>query len=383
MARLLVLILSFVPILFVGRYIAVHGQPVPYWDEWIEPFDNAVKTAEGRIALSDLIQQYTDSRPLFTNLLTVASVLLTDWNLKAEMYFNVVLAGCTLLLLLAIYRRQHGENAALAVLPFSMLIFSLAQHTSWRWAIQSQYFFLVLFVALGLWSLEKGGSKWPSLCLAAFFSLCATFSYANGFLVWFVIVPVLWKLDYRRAGYFLFWLMATSAALGSFFYGYRLQVIGEGFLLEPLPLLQFTAAFLGNALTASRAPWDYGHFLGIACIGGAGLLLFLSNLLYLRRLWPASKLVAWMALAGFVVASGLLAGLGRGSHFGLEGSLAGRYTTLSSVFWVAFGSLPRGPARSAARLRLLINRILGIPRNSLLTGNYRKNGTLLGLRPPS
>ena len=30
-----------------------------------------------------------------------------------------------------------------------------------------------------------------------------------------------------------------------------------------------------------------------------------------------------------------------------------------------------------SRARFLLNRILGIPRNSLLTGNYRKNGTLL------
>ena len=48
---------------------------------------------------------------------------------------------------------------------------------------------------------------------------------------------------------------------------------------------------------------------------------------------------------------------------------------------------PRGSGSSRptaslrlSRARFLLNRILGIPRNSLLTGNYRKNGTLLGLK---
>ena len=240
-ARLILLTLSLLPILLVGRYIAVQGQPVPYWDEWIKPIKNAVKTAEGRITLSDLVQQYVDSRPLFTNLVTVASVLLVDWNLQAEMYFNMLLAGGTLLLLTGIYRRQHGKSADFVILPFSMLIFSLAQHKSWRFSMQSQHFFLILFVVLTFWSIDRQWSKWTSICLAAFFSLCATFSYANGLLLWFVMVPVLWTLNYRQGKYFVFWLMTTLLALGSFFYEYRIHIIGEGIFLDPLALPQFAA----------------------------------------------------------------------------------------------------------------------------------------------
>ena len=374
-ARLILLTLSLLPILLVGRYIAVQGQPVPYWDEWIKPIKNAVKTAEGRITLSDLVQQYVDSRPLFTNLVTVASVLLVDWNLQAEMYFNMLLAGGTLLLLTGIYRRQHGKSADFVILPFSMLIFSLAQHKSWRFSMQSQHFFLILFVVLTFWSIDRQWSKWTSICLAAFFSLCATFSYANGLLLWFVMVPVLWTLNYRQGKYFVFWLMTTLLALGSFFYEYRIHIIGEGIFLDPLALPQFAAAFLGNALTAHRAPWDYGHFLGIASIGGLGLFLFLLNLRYLRRRWEASSLAIWVGLAGFVVASGFLAGLGRGSFFGLGGALVPRYVTLSSVFWLAFAAIAIGTVREArqhwscsrsSRTLLLTNLVVGFFLSTLL-----------------
>ena len=345
-ARLILLTLSLLPILLVGRYIAVQGQPVPYWDEWIKPIKNAVKTAEGRITLSDLVQQYVDSRPLFTNLVTVASVLLVDWNLQAEMYFNMLLAGGTLLLLTGIYRRQHGKSADFVILPFSMLIFSLAQHKSWRFSMQSQHFFLILFVVLTFWSIDRQWSKWTSICLAAFFSLCATFSYANGLLLWFVMVPVLWTLNYRQGKYFVFWLMTTLLALGSFFYEYRIHIIGEGIFLDPLALPQFAAAFLGNALTAHRAPWDYGHFLGIASIGGLGLFLFLLNLRYLRRRWEASSLAIWVGLAGFVVASGFLAGLGRGSFFGLGGRSS---TSIRHALFRLLAGLRRNCHRDSSR----------------------------------
>ncbi len=346
-AHLVVLALSLLPILLVGSYIAVHGQPVPCMDEWIEPLQNAVKTAEGRITLSDLGEQYNDSRLLFSNLLTVASVWLTDWNLKAEMYFNMALATCTLLLLFVIYRRHQDEDSVFAVLPFSMLIFSLAQHTSWRWAMQSHHFFLIFFVVLTLACLEGKSPKWPSICLSAFFSLCATFSFGNGILVWLVIVPILWMLNYRQRGYFLFWLIAASMTLGLYFFRYRFQVTVENAFLDPLSLLQFTMAFLGNALIAHRGPWDYTQFLVIVGIGGFGLLLFVLNLRYLGRRWPSSRLAFWVGLGGFVVVSGLLIGLGRGTRFGLEGSLAGRYITLSSVFWLAFAAIAMGLVQEA------------------------------------
>ncbi len=393
--RTLAVLLSLLPIFVVSSYITIHGQPVPYWDEWIEPLKNALKTAEGRITFSDLVKQYNDSRPFFTNLLTVVSVSVTGWDLKAEMYLNLVIAACTLILLLSIYRRHHGRNAILAALPFSLLIFSLAQHQNWLWAIQSQYFFLLLFLVLALWSLDSDTLKWPGICtacflslvvaypfvsgfvfyfmlllslllaswsldkqgsrwfsisLSAFFSLCATYSYANGFLVWPVLVPVLWMMGYRRKSYLVFWSLAAAAALGYYFAGYRFRVFEEGLMLDPVPLFRFTSGFIGNGLAAYSGSSDYGSFLVVLAIGAWGLILFLMNLLFLHRFgWSAKRLSVWAGLATFVVASGLLIALGRTSSYTVGSSLAARYATLSSSFWVALAALSMGAIREGYR----------------------------------
>ncbi len=393
--RAITILLSLLPIFVVGSYITIQGQPVPYWDEWIEPLNNALKTADGSITFSDLTRQYNDSRPFFTNLLTVVSVWLTGWNLKTEMYFNMVIAGCTLVLLLSIYRRHHGRNAIFAALPFSLLIFSLAQHRNWLWAIQSQYFFLLLFLTLALWSLDSNTLKWPSLgvagflslvavypfangfvvysmlllflvfavwilgkpkskwfsiSLGAFFSLCATYSYANGFLVWFSLVPVLWMMGYGKIRYFVFWSLATAVALGHYFAGYQSRVFEEGMMLDPIALLRFTAGFIGNALVAYSGPWDYGYFLGVLAIGASGLILLLLNLILLHRFgWSGERLSVWVGLATFVVASGLLVALARTSSSTAGSSLAARYTTLSSPFWLAFAALSMGAIREGYR----------------------------------
>ena len=333
-------LLATVPIVMVCIYIALMGQSVPFWDEWMEPLDNAIKTAEGRITFSDLVRQYNDSRPFFTNLMTMISTHLLSWNLKAEMYANVALASGTLILAWWTYRSHDSGGAPYILVPFSILIFSPTQHVSWLWSIQSQYFFLLLFLMAGLGALACLPTGRGPLVVAALAALAATFSFANGFLVWFVMVPVLWMCGYRKKRHYVSFLICMALGLGAFFFGYEFNVSSSLDPRKMIGAIRFLLGYLGNGLRESGLPMERTDIWVTQLVGGSGMLLMAINLAFLRyrrRSWRA--LAPWVGLGSFVVISGSLAGWARVAEFGVGGALSGRYTTLSSAFWWALLAL--------------------------------------------
>jgi len=357
-------------------FIAVYAQPVPYWDEWVEPIDNALKTAEGTLGFADLTRQYNDSRPFFTNLLTVGSTLVLGWNLEAEMFFNQLLALLTLVLLGSILQRHMGDQAIWVIPLFSMLVFSLTQRQSLLWAIQSQYYFMILFFSAAFWFLDTTRPRWPALWAGAVFACCTTFSFANGFLVWVCALPVLWMLGYRTSRYFLFWFLAGTSCLALFFRNYTFRGLGFEGLTDPLLISKFTLACLGNALVGHSGTSTSTSLTTIAAIGGIGLLIFGVNVIFLLRCpRQRQRWAVWLGLALFAVASSGLAALGRASPDGGATGLANRYVTLSLVFWIALVgigaetihalSLRAAPSRSS-RLAVAANGLAGVVLISLL-----------------
>lgn len=337
-STVLIVVFSGLPIVVVGAFIAAKGQPVPFADEWIQPIDNALKTAEGSIRFVDLLRQYNDSRPFFTNLLTVVSTVTTGWNLKVEMFVNLLLALLILVLVTSIYWRHEGSALAVA-LPFSMLLFSLTQRRSWLWAIQSQYFLLVLFVVLSLWVLDRGAVGWRPILVASVFCLCAMLSYSSGLLIWFVLLPAMWLSGYRSGSHYLFWLLAATGALSLFFTGYDFRIGLENSVRNPLFIAKFAVIYIGNALHA-YGPRDMGRCILTGAVGVVGVALLSANAAFLHRVHGGwSKVTPWLAIAVFVLGSGCLAAVGRGDSGGLPGALVGRYVTLSLMFWVALTGL--------------------------------------------
>ena len=336
-AALLVLLGGLVPIALVAVDVARHGQNVPFWDEWADSLDIALNTVEGRLTLGDLLRQYNDSRPFFTNLLTAVSARVAGWSLKLEMAVSLALAGGTLLLVTSLYRTTHPRGWLIAWIPFSALTFSLLQRRTWLWAVQSQYLFLIVFVVGSLWVLRRSAAGWRPLVVAAALVLGATYSYANGFLMWAVMVPVLWMLGYRRWPYALFWAAATAAALSAYFMNYEFRV-ERGLTFDPLFLSRFVAVDLGNAFTVREVVVHPPPEIRLnATLGALGVLVFLTNVLLLWRARRAWRDVApWVGMALFVVTSAALAGSGRRHMGGIEVAMASRYVTLTTLFWVAF-----------------------------------------------
>lgn len=358
-----ILVVSAFPFLVAVAYLARHGVNVPFWDEWIEPADNAIKTRLGTLAVADLFRQYNDSRPLFTNLLTVISTVFFSWNLRFEMYVDLIVASATLGVLYVMCRRHLEERALIALPVLSLLTFSLTQRTNFVWAIQSQYFFLIVFFVLALRSLDNDSKKWRHVLGASAFSACMTFSYANGPLGWFLLPPVMWWIGYRRAAYYGYWLAVATLVLGAYFHDYRFGVMNREPVTDPRFHGTFVLSFLGNALVAHSGPLETHHVVRITLLGGLGVITFVANVAYLyHRERSLSAVAVWIGLASLTAASGAMISVTRGATRGLPGAMAGRYTTLSILFWIALVAVSATAVRAClqgARSAWVTRSVLG------------------------
>ncbi|RMF79899.1 MAG: hypothetical protein D6737_09870, partial [Chloroflexi bacterium] len=300
----------------------------------------AINTAQGDLSFGDLLRQYNDSRTFFSHVITAISTQLLDWNLKAEMYFNMLLAGMTLIVLIGLYHCVDPQFTWVMILPFSWLVFSLMPHVNWLWAIQSVYFFSNLFFVLMLSTIVSFNPGMRPLLLAGIFALCATFSFANGLLTWLVLLVAIWLFGYRQWRYYLFWVLMMGASLAVYFNGYLFRpgnITATTF--NPVSILGWVIVFVGSPLT-NRAMIAETRVVVAFILGILGVCVVCINLLYLKRVGRGwDELASWGLLALFVVLSGAVAGVNRMSVFGIDGAIASRYLTLNTLFWVAVVAL--------------------------------------------
>jgi hypothetical protein len=343
-AGVIALLIAAIPIAIVAIDVALHAESVPWADDWSCSLDVAVRSAEGNLRFGDLTAQYNDSRPFFTNLLTAANARLTGWNLRAEMGFSLLLTVGSLALCTSMYRRVNPGATFFVVVPFSVVLFSLTQRFRYMLAIDSAYAFLTFFLFTALWAVTRFPPGWAPLTVAALACGGATFSYANGFLAWLVLAPLLWTVGYRKTHYLFAWAAAAALVLGLFFWDYRFRGSMGGWMLDAWFSTRFVLIFLGSPLTTrGGSRWDEA----VGFLGLVGLTLNAIDLERRRR--PRRETVAWLSLAAFVVLSAVAISVLRGARFGLGGADEDRYSTLASLFWVAYAALALSAGRLAWR----------------------------------
>jgi hypothetical protein len=184
-------------------------------------------------------------------------------------------------------------------------------------------------------------------CVSA---LVATYSSANGLLLWLVLLLFgLWlRLPFR----FLLALLFDMVLVGLFYmrdYHTPSQHSSpfEALTLHSGRVLIVAAAFVGSPFDAIRAvlavpfgaPSDNGRvaFAGACGAIGIGVFIWSVILLWRRRDRYTRGHAALIHIAGFVVLTAALVGLGR-ANFPLVVALDSRYATHGLVFWVAMGA---------------------------------------------
>ena len=258
----LALALALTPLALQALAVRLFGVNTLVWDEFYY-VDFIRQVRAGESWLPWLWRQHNEHRVIPMKLAMAPLALLTRWDTKAEMYLSVVLAGLVILGLWRLYRRSGGESLLLFA-PVPWLVCSLAQYQNMLFGMMMCHYFTLLGVIWAFVFLDRRSAG--GLAAAVLCGLTATYSIANGLLIWPVGLLLLFVLRARRA-LAVAWTAASLLATALYFY--RFQVPGgtppvARDLQGLYRVASFGIAALGSPLGAGNMDWSRAAGLAVA-----------------------------------------------------------------------------------------------------------------------
>lgn len=310
---------------------------VPYLDQWeFVPF--LEKMTAGSLGWPDFWAQHNEHRIVFPRMIMAGLAWATHWNIYYELVVNAVLGFVFFLLMARQARRTLGNAPGRPAwwLPLTaLLLFSLSQWQNWFLGWQLQLFLSAVTACGALLLLSSPApSRW-SLWGAVGLGFIATFSFANGLLVWGVgLALILCRMRTRRdisrialSG----WLAAGTVAIALYVYGYQAPPYHgpPGLtLLHPWRFFEYVLVYLGQPIIN----WNV-RLAGSA--GAFGLILWSTLMI---RLWrdPETECITvlpYLGLSLYAVGSAALTAFARSGAEGSAQALSSRYITLANPLW--------------------------------------------------
>ena len=189
----------------------------------------------GTLHVSTLWSQHYENRIFFPNLIVLALAYTTHFNVVTEEYLSaLMLFGGTALVICA-HKRRSPERRWIWYCPVAFLMFSLAQAVNALWGFQMAWYLVLLMIALALFLLDQEPQRWPVFGGAIAAAVVASFSSAQGLLVW----PAGLLLIYlrRRSGH------VATAWIGSAVLAGVIYFVGFNFNVAPSPTQNPAATF--------------------------------------------------------------------------------------------------------------------------------------------
>ncbi len=291
--------------------------------------------------------QHNEHRMVIPKIFVAADLLL--FRATQKFLLTSILATQFLLLIVLAWsmRVLGGWRGSMWRTGVGMAAFCLFWPTQWENLVIgfSICFILLEFLAtmsfVGLmlyWKrFEKPGREhaWVYLLFSVLAALGATYSLANGNLLWPLLVSAALLLRLRRAAVLSF-LGTGTVSTALYLYNYH-RPLGHGnpasSIQTPLEIFQYIATYFGS-------PWvrhDVGlaTFIGIAGLAAAFFVLFRFPA-YLRDGHPFPVLL--VLILGFCLGTAFITSLGR-LNFGIRQAFASRYHTFALLFWCCLGLL--------------------------------------------
>lgn len=325
---ILLTVLALVPVAFVGLTVAASTRNIVYWDEFDTALDLLLALDTGvdaRGFFERIFAINNEHRMITSRLLFVAS-----WWTTGTVDFGVVgaignlfLVVLCLTLLVAADTLERRVRLGLVLAAF---MFQLGHYENFLWSGSSIDHFQVVMLAVGAIVGLARGTK-PAFGVAGVLAVLATFTLAQGLVIWPVGALMLWRAR-RRSGFWV-WLVLAALTGVAFFQGFELnaghQIASQKGVAE---VLIYWLSLLG-------APLALGHG---AVAPYAGVLLLAGIVwLGLRGGWGQETVMLPVAL--YCLGALALIAIGRAEVAG--GQLQSRYMVLSALAWVTllFGSL--------------------------------------------
>ena len=323
--------LTAIPILSVGLYIHFFGLNIPFWDQW--NFVSYLMLAwQGQLMPVSLLAQVNEHRPFFPRLIWLGLAFLTDYNVKAELWTNLVIAVVVFIFFIRRAIRTWGESGrtppAILIPLLSLLVFNLGHRESWLQGFQTIMFLCMACVVIGFFLLAD--RTLLSFVVAIALGIVANFSMVTGVLFWFLglLILILNEDQQARIVKALVWIAVSGVSLWTFFSGWTSssQINLPYLFTHPIEWMLWIFNFLGAPIFAF---WYIAWVFGALSLFLYGAVIFQT---YKNGQWKA--VLPYFAISVFILATTLSISLGR-MEFGLRQSTVSRYLTMSAWYWAS------------------------------------------------
>lgn len=355
--------LALAPCIAVVLHILWYGGHLPLQDQWDTPGRHFHAHVQGLLTWKHFFLQHNEARKAFT---TSVWMLLgaNGWSVRIEMFASVALVVLGVVAYLGLCRRQMpGEAPRLYVLAAaaSVVLFNPIGLTGgpmpWLWGVNVENAVVVVALVAALYINVTARSVTVRYAASAAASIAATYSFANGMLLWVLLYPGWYAGSAASAGprrnirLDALYALAFAAVVVTYFTDYRRPSHHPSFhsaVDQPGQLLEFYFAWLGAPMAPRFRDVPAAAFTGVAALSlGLWCTASVVRLGILRRALP------FLALMAYAVVSGAAVSLGRSSQ-GATVALSSRYYLHVLVFYLGLNALlwlcsrpevPRGRGR--------------------------------------
>ena len=327
--------------LMIGAYQILSARSrVPIWDEWSE-IDAVVTAPHYQPPISWLWSQHNEHRIVFYRLLLLADIHIFH-GAHAISFWSMLVMQCMALVLLLRMSWNAGLRGARWRVFAGLAAFCLFCPSQWEnfgWAFQISFLLPGAFLLAALTGLvgyqrstASGGPSGLWLAMSILAASAATYSNANGVVVWPVLIIVAAVLRVRFQVLALY-AVSAAALIGSYLYHYVSPVYHSSplqSLLHPLAIFGYAARFLGVVLP----PWVRMRDSVAVGTGTLGILAGLGAawIVLKRDRWRKPLPATLLGLMLFALATAFLTALGR-VGFGSSQAYQSRYQTFNLLFW--------------------------------------------------
>jgi hypothetical protein len=318
--------------LIVGIQVIVVGySPVPFADFWGQ-FPFLERAVAGDFRLGDLWAQANEHRILVPRL-----EFLLDYRFfgGTNVFLFSMIAASSLALAGTIgaavwleTREALSTWCAFAVAGIATM--SPVGVENFTWAFQVQFVQVFLFASIAIVATAVSAAETHDtrsgfwLAVATVAGVTATYSMANGLLVWPVLLVIAFSVG---AGWKRLMVLAAVGVLTLGSYLWHFEFTTRGSLSHPLGLLEYAFVYLGSGLREAGT-------VTAGIFGALGLILFLLLCVTSRRrLRKSVSTAAGAGIALFVLLSSLQTAAGR-FELGVAQALSSRYSIASFAFWL-------------------------------------------------
>jgi len=337
--KIFFLAVSSLPALCAFYMMWTHWVPVPYWDEWDTPGEQLASYYRGTLGVAELFRQQNETRSLFPRLLYLPISIAAGWDVRRFMALTLLWAFAGSVGLCQLVRKTNrlSRGVPFVCAAMNFLLFSPRQYENFLDGLAGQSFtpaFALIFALL--MNLSDRSLRAKTLVNGAL-AFLATYTFANGMLVWLLAFPLetTTALRARDAPARIFWrvvyILTAAASVACYFISYRHPPLSPPFIspIAQLPaFLRFVLVWIGSLFSVG-APEICGT-----------VVLFLFGGLAAAAIWQIRRTGAWrshypwLVLGCYTVISGSVVAMGR---LGFDYSMAGdaRYAIVSVFLYIA------------------------------------------------